>query len=272
MLQMKKNQILLLILCLCSTVFACDGKGKEVPTLQVEKKKLTVMTYNIHHGAPEGSEVVNLENIANTLKAKSPDLIALQEVDVNVPRSGKVNQAQKLAELLGMEYFFSKSIDYQGGEYGVAVLSKFPISNKRRIELPMPTSGEKRSVALVSVNLGEGVSLEFGSTHLDLNVPNRTAQAIHLNALGMEANKPMMIAADYNAEVSTSELQEMQKVFSFSCKNGCPNSFPVRNPTKAIDLVASNKKASDIFGLMSAVALTGSYASDHLPVMVVYNY
>lgn len=62
----------------------------------------------------------------------------------------KCGQAKELAELLEMECYFSKSIDYKGGDYDNMILSKYPLSNKRRFELPMPVLGEKRSVAFPS--------------------------------------------------------------------------------------------------------------------------
>src|SRR5690606_28222019 len=103
---------------------------------KVEVKKLVTLTYNIHHGAPENSTEVNLNNIAAVIRKSGAELVALQEVDVNVPRSGNVDQAKVLAKLLDMHYYFSKSIDYSGGEYGVAILSKYPLTNTRNELLP----------------------------------------------------------------------------------------------------------------------------------------
>lgn len=251
---------------------ACGSGSKEVPAPVQTKKKLVTMTYNIHHGAPENSEVVNINNIAAVIKNAGAELVAIQEVDVNVPRSGKVNQAEELAKLLGMEYYFSKSIDYNGGEYGVAILSKHPLSNKRREALPMPTAGEQRSVAVATVTLPGGKTLDFGCTHLDLNVPNRTAQAEYLNNMSKTLGKPLVIGGDYNAEPSSSEMVKLKEEFTLSCMSTCAVSFPVRNPTKAIDFMVANGKAKSLFTLVSAVALTGQYASDHLPVVAIYQY
>ncbi|WP_437918685.1 endonuclease/exonuclease/phosphatase family protein [Sphingobacterium sp. LRF_L2] len=261
-----KNISLAILLLLTIT---CCSSTEENELLQ-EKSKIVMLTYNVHHGAPANSEVVNLEHIAAVIKQSNAELVALQEIDVNVPRSGNINQAEQLAELLGMEYHFSKSIDYQGGEYGVAILSKYPLINKRRVELPMPIPGEKRSVALATVRLPDGKTIEFGSTHLDLNVPNRTAQAEFLNGLSLTEAAPLFIGGDYNAERNTTEMILLQQEYSLSCVNGCPNSYPVRNPTKSIDLIVANKLAVKKYNVLSAVAMTGQYASDHLPVVVIY--
>lgn len=251
------------------SIITCCSSSQE-NEIALEKQKISMMTYNIHHAAPANSEAVSLENIAAVIRQSNAELIALQEVDVNVPRSGNVDQAQQLAELLDMEYHFSKSIDYQGGEYGVAILSKYPLSNKRRIELPMPTAGEKRSVVLASVTLPNGETIEFGSTHLDLNVPNRTAQAEELNTLSKSTAKPIFIGGDYNADPGSTEITVLKKEYSLSCMNSCPNSFPVRNPNKAIDFIASNKLANQQYSLVSSLAMLGQYSSDHLPVEAIY--
>src|SRR5690606_40296823 len=86
----------------------------------------------------------------------------LQEVDVNTIRSGKgINQAAELARLTGMNYFFVKGIDYQGGDYGVGILSKFPILETDSLRLPMKegAGGEPRVLAMVTVEPAKGKKL-----------------------------------------------------------------------------------------------------------------
>lgn len=239
---------------------------------KVEIKKLVTLTYNIHHGAPENSTEVNLNNIADVIRESGAELVSLQEVDVNVPRSGNVNQIQELAKILDMHFYFSKSINYSGGEYGVAILSKYPLTNTRNELLPMPTAGEQRSVAMATINLPGAVTVEFASTHLDLKIPNRTAQVERLNAISKSLNKPFFVGGDYNAIPTSSEMVKLKEEFNLSCVSSCPFSFPVRTPNKAIDFVAFNKSAASKFTLVSANAMIGEYASDHLPVVAVFNY
>lgn len=252
-------------------MFSCGGK-ESVEAPVTTSKKLVTLTYNIHHGAPENSNEVNLNNIANVIKKSGAEIIALQEVDVNVPRSGKVNQAAELAKLLNMNYYFSKSIDYNGGEYGVAILSKYTLSNARKELLPNPASGEQRSIAIATITLPSDVTIEFAATHLDLNETNRMAQVEYINSLSKTLSKPLFVGGDYNAESSSKELTKFKEEFNLSCLNSCPLSFPVRTPNKAIDFVAFNKLAASRFSLVAANAMTGEYASDHLPVTVVFNY
>lgn len=236
------------------------------------KQQLITLTYNIHHGAPANSNEVNLDNIAAVIRKSGAALVALQEVDVHVSRSGNVDQAKELAKLLKMHYYFSKSINYDGGEYGVAILSKYPLSNTRNELLPMPTSGEQRSIAMATINLPGSVSVEFASTHLDLNVPNRTAQVERINAISKTLNKPFLVGGDYNAIPTSSEMMKLKEEFNLSCIDSCPLSIPVRNPNRAIDFVAYNKSAALKFSLFDAKAMEGEYASDHLPIIAVFNY
>lgn len=259
--------VLLVITC-------CSGSGED-PKPDGQKKRLTLLTYNIRHGAPYNSDVINLNNIAAVIKQSKADVIALQEVDVNTTRSpnieDQIDQAKKLAELLDMEYYFSKSIDYKGGEYGNAILSKYPLTNKRRFDLPPAVDGEQRSVALATVTLPDGKTFEFGATHFDL-AEIRVAQAQFLNQLSKDINKPLFIGGDYNATPDSPEMMELKKEFNLSCMGPCPFTIPVNKPTKAIDFVAFNALAKQAFTLVSGVAMSGQYASDHLPVIAVFQY
>ena len=56
---------------------ACSGKDKSEPPV-TNVKKLVTLTYNIHHGAPENSNEVNLNNIAAVIKKSGAEVIALQ--------------------------------------------------------------------------------------------------------------------------------------------------------------------------------------------------
>src|SRR5207237_2406293 len=100
-----------------------------------EPLRLTVMTYNLHHC--EGIDKnLDVERIARVIVSVKPDLVALQEVDRNTNRTGHVDQAALLAKLTKMHGFFGKAMDYDGGEYGDAVLSRFDVKDSRIVALP----------------------------------------------------------------------------------------------------------------------------------------
>src|SRR5690606_41483172 len=82
-----------------------------------------IVSYNIRHGRGADNEV-DLERTAAVLRRLDPDVVALQEVDQGVARSGGEDQAARLGELLGMHHAFGAFMDYQGGHYGMAILSQ----------------------------------------------------------------------------------------------------------------------------------------------------
>ena len=90
------------------------------------KKTLRVMTYNIHVGVGMDKKL-DLQRIADVINAEHPDLIGLQEVDRGVKRTEGKDEIGELAAMTHMDYAFAHNLDYQGGQYGVAILSRFLI-------------------------------------------------------------------------------------------------------------------------------------------------
>jgi endonuclease/exonuclease/phosphatase family metal-dependent hydrolase len=233
------------------------------------KKEIKVMTYNVHHcNPPSAGEKIDVPAIAKVINVEKPDLVALQEIDVNTIRSGKgINQARLLAELTGMKFFFSKAIDHQGGEYGVAVLSRFPIADSMKLSLPIhPDKPEElRTVAAVRVVLASGQSLLFASTHLGLKEPNRLLQAEKIVEHFGKNDLPMIIGGDFNATPESKVIQYFDQHFSRTCISDCAPTIPVNNPTKTIDFIMFNDKKS--LEVVDTRVISEKYASDHLPVV-----
>ena len=124
-----------------------------------ESLELTLATLNIKHGA-EGPE-----KIAAAIREISPDIIGLEEVDVNCERSGNTDEPAILAELAGYPYYaFAKAIPLGSGEYGTAILSRYPIESFEVTPLDSG-NGEDRSVGH-AVILAEGIRLDVFVTHL----------------------------------------------------------------------------------------------------------
>ncbi len=108
---------------------AGSRQGTQGPTT------LRILAYNIHHGAGN-DEVLDLERIAELIRSLDPDLVALQEIDNRTERTGGVAQAARLGQLTGMGSAFGKFMDYQGGEYGMAVLSRLDYEKPTNHVLP----------------------------------------------------------------------------------------------------------------------------------------
>ncbi|MBR3928687.1 MAG: endonuclease/exonuclease/phosphatase family protein [Clostridia bacterium] len=96
---------------------------------------MRLMTYNIQSGR-DAFRKLDLSASEKTVREFAPDLLALNEVRMKTRDVGDVEQAKALAESLHMHFFFAKAINYNGGEYGVALLSKFPILHAEAIPVP----------------------------------------------------------------------------------------------------------------------------------------
>src|SRR5216684_2695936 len=90
------------------------------------KRTLRIMTYNIHTGVGMDKRL-DLQRIADVINHERPDLVGLQEVDRGVKRTEAKDEIAELARLTRMQFVFAHNLDYQGGQYGVAILSRFPI-------------------------------------------------------------------------------------------------------------------------------------------------
>jgi endonuclease/exonuclease/phosphatase family metal-dependent hydrolase len=233
------------------------------------QRTIKIMTYNIHHANPPSKpDLIDVDAIANVIKKENPDLVALQEVDVFTSRSGKnLHQAKAIADKLGMFYFFTKALDYQGGFYGNAVLSKYPILDSLLIDLPALSErdAEDRVWAGVRVQI-EGNDLWFGSTHLDYKTQenNLHQSTILLNNL-KNIPIPVIIGGDFNVTNSSQAIALFDEQFRRTCTEDCPPTIPQINPTKEIDFIMYRPKNS--FSTESHQVIDEQYASDHLPVV-----
>lgn len=258
------------------TMVSCSEKVFANHITAEGNRNLRVMTYNIHHANPPSkkeSGEIDLDAIVNVIRNENPDLVALQEVEVNTGRSGGVNQAKEIADKLGMKAFFGRAIDYDGGYYGVAILSKYSINYPIVIPLPedADSQAEDRVLTMASVTLPGGMVIRFGSTHLDVRSEgNRNQQVKMINEIASNENKPFIIAGDFNAEPESIAIAELDKVFTRTCTNDCEPTIPVDKPDRTIDFIAFTKGSP--FKVVSQKVIQEKYASDHLPVVVNFSY
>lgn len=275
---MKKKIVGGLFLCLVMlAVISCTKKGKTEETPKPAGEILTVMSYNIHIANPPSKEegFVDIEAIANAINKEKPDLVALQEVDRFTTRSGTtLDQAKEIAALTGMKYFFARAINRSGGEYGVAILSKFPIENSRVFSLPVKTTGaELRALGLIETTLPNGKKVVFASTHLDhLSDENRELQVREvMKALIPYQDRPVILGGDFNMTPQNAIWNLVREQFVLGCST-CPGTFPATNPNTTIDYLLMNKQAAAYFTIKDYYAVPERYASDHVPIVMKIEY
>jgi len=248
----------------CVVVGAVVAGSDEKPTA----KTIRVLTYNIHHG--EGTDgKVDLPRLAAVIAGVKPDLVALQEVDHKTKRTGGVDQTAELARLTGLRGKFGKAIDYQGGEYGQAILSRHPIKGVEVHVLPGEPERETRIAVAAEIPLGDsGRTIRFVTTHLHHQSDEfRQRQAAKLDELFGRGGTPVIVAGDLNATPDSKPLGKLAKNWK-SAEVGKPLlTFPVDKPAKQIDYVLV--RPADKFKVTEARVLDEAVASDHRALLVV---
>ncbi|QDV08982.1 Endonuclease/Exonuclease/phosphatase family protein [Planctomycetes bacterium Poly30] len=254
--------LLLLITASCSALRL--GAGDD-PT------SLRVVSYNIRHGVGMDGEL-DLERTAAVLEALRADVILLQEVDERCDRSGGVDQASALGERLGMDPAFAPFMDFGGGRYGLAILSRLPIDSSEVITLP-PGQREPRSALAVVVRKGRQ-PVRVVNAHLDWleDDTERFAQATHLSdaIAAMDPTIPTVFGGDLNdapksRTVLAFERAELPWHARFRRIGPFGYTFPSDEPARSIDhfLVAP----SNLWSTAEVQVVREPMASDHRPIV-----
>ena len=228
---------------------------------------LRVMTYNIHHG--EGvDQKFDLARIAKLITDAKADIVGLQEVDRGCERTEKRDLPAELAKLTGMTVRFDKNIPHQGGEYGNAVLTRFPIKHAKNTHLQSFANGEQRGVQQLVLDV-RGRDVLFMNTHLDArrDPAEREQSAGELREIVSTAGPmPVILVGDFNASPNASSIAKIREFLSdaWTLVNQDPGfTIPVKKPSRRIDYVWITKSSIEPLKLEVLV----SEASDHLPII-----
>ena len=237
-----------------------------------EPVRLRVLSYNIHHA--EGiDKKLDVPRIAKIIKSVSPDLVALQEVDQKTGRADKVDQPDELARLTGMQVRFEKNIDHDGGKYGNATFSRFPIRAYKNTHLPNIDAGEQRGVLLCEIEIpGLDKPVVFLNTHFDHRRPSeeRVASAKAINELIRKRGDALAIlAGDMNDTPDGPALKVLLKEWSLPSDRVFPT-VPVSKPVRQIDFVVS--RPAKVWKTVEVKVLDEAVASDHRAILVVLEY
>lgn len=228
-----------------------------------------VMTYNIHHG--EGLDgKVDLQRIATVIQSERADIVALQEVDKGVQRTGRRDLPGELAALTGMMCVFSNNFHYQGGEYGNAVLTRFPVLSATNSHYQMIRTNEQRGILQVALSV-HGRKLVLMNTHIDSR-PDDTERLLHVREIESLTKQwpglPVVICGDFNDTPGSRVYQRMRDTFLDTWETGSQGqgyTFPAIRPVKRIDYIWISR--NNPFETLAA-HVPQSDASDHLPLVI----
>lgn len=238
---------------------------------------MRLLVYNIRYavgaGAPSHVPVPGagylfgnpgtLDRITDFIKSQDPDIVGLLEVDIGSMRSGRVNQAEKIAEALG--HFSAYEC-----KYGEASVNHYlPILRKQaNAFLAGPRiNGERfhyfdQGIKRLIIEL-ELDDVAVFLVHLSLKYRHRHFQLRHLYELVKRSSKPVIVAGDFNTFWGENEIFLFKEAAGLRSANlpGLPT-YPSRAPRMELDFI--------LYG--SGIEVTGFEVprvthSDHLPLI-----
>jgi len=236
----------------------------------VKYDSFTVMSFNICHCATNYTLSVTDEDVRRTaalISSVAPDFVCLQEVDDKTTRSNGIAETARIAELTGMHGVFGKAIDYQGGGYGVAILSKNePLSVATR-----SVEGSEARLLLIC----EFADFCVATIHLDNNKTLRLQSIPAIREELAKHSKPVFLTGDWNATPDSDTLALIKEfVTVISPEHGIVtlNSQIGVRDEYVIDYVAVDSAHRGDFYVRRAWCVdnrvNGIGTSDHDPVVV----
>ncbi len=241
----------------------CAATKPEPPSMT-----LRVMTYNIQHGAG-ADERVDLQRTAEAIRREKPDIVALEEVDKGVMRTGRQNLPMLLGSLTGMTVYFNNNFNFQGGEYGNAVLTRFPILMETNTHYRMIRTNEQRGVIQMILNVN-GHKILFMATHIDYR-PDNQERLMNVAEMKEIVKKypglPVVICGDFNDTPDGRVYNTMKQSFAdvwALVGEGKGLTYPSPVPKKRIDYIWISRDKS----LQPTIAwVPNTQASDHRPLV-----
>ena len=238
--------------------------------------KVRLATYNVHRCVGTDRKL-DVERVAEVIAACNADIVALQELDVGRRRTGHVDQAHRLAELLKMKSHFHPAMYVEEERYGDAILTALP---ERRVRtgglpgLPRFRGLEPRGALWVAVDIGGGVELQVINTHLGLVPREQQLQAAALMGEDWMASEaftaPAVLLGDFNASPVSKTYRMLTSVIRDAQAGGArapTATFPSGFPFMRIDHVFV-AGAVTVTRVESPFDARARAASDHLPLVV----
>lgn len=223
---------------------------------------LKILSYNVRNcvGLDRNTDYSRVADIILRINA---DVVAIQELDSSTTRSKGVVVLNELASKSGMVATYSSSIDFQGGKYGVGILTREkPVSWQK---IPLPGNEEKRSLLIVELK-----EFVICCTHLSLTREDRLTSVEIINKATERYSKPVVLAGDLNAEANSVELNSLQRNWLI-LNNPLQLTFPANDPNKCIDFILLRKNNKYHASGIDTKVDADNEASDHRPVWVSFS-
>ena len=203
---------------------------------------LRVMSMNIRQGGEYAGN--KSEPYSELINKYDPDVVALQEVDYKTTRNGKRDWLNEVAMQTGMFPYFCKSITYQGGAFGTAILSKYPFFKCEKTVFSHKDTREDRATGWIYVQLPCGATIRVGVVHLSLETSQLTKQhfaSINKAFFVEDTTTPALMIGDYNASNGSDAINYVKNKW----QDVIPDlgfTIPATGPTTQLDYVMGYPK------------------------------
>ena len=235
---------------------------------------LSVLSFNMRSARGDDErrpdfEMRHLEAVVDLIREADADVVLLQEIDRGVARSQRVDQFDYLVENTGMEGRFARTVDYQGGAFGIAVLTNLPVAEYRHVVLPQLGGKEPRALQYLRVEAGARFMVNLFNTHIDPRLVSRDQQIeMVLHQTAELATGHAILAGDLNATPSSAIIgtvgRSWRDAAELTTPDAAPPTYPSRAPEYRVDYLFFRGEG---LTLRSLAYPAHRGASDHLPLL-----
>lgn len=242
------------------TACAAAAPASALSPLQ-QQRRLRIVSYNIRNGIGMDG-VRDLDRISDAIVRTGADIVAVQEVDSVTGRSDGLYVLGEIGARALYHPFFAAAIGYDGGKYGIGILTREkPLGLKR---IPLPGREEERTLLVA-----EFPDYIVANTHLSLTPGDALASVPVIAAQARRARKPFIVTGDWNSAPGSPVVTALRDAGFEIANNPETATWPADKPEECIDYIAVYKPDSAGVAMLGAAVLNEPLASDHRPVRAV---